>query len=67
MEVRIRFSDQELEELSEEMYRMQLAVELKLLKMQIKVRGLNLDITFSMKVDEIQKALDSERKIGKYL
>ena len=67
MEVRIRFSDQELEELSEEMYRMQLAVELKLLKMQLKVRGLILDVTFSMKVDEIQKALDSERKIGNSL
>lgn len=67
MEVRARFSDQELEELSEEMYRTQLAVELKLLKMELKVRGINLDVTFSMKVDEIQKALDSERKIGNSL
>ena len=67
MEVRIRFSEQELEELSEEMYRMKLAVELKLLKMQMKFRGLNLDITFSKKVDEIQKALDSKRKIGNSL
>lgn len=67
MEVRARFSDQELEELSEEMYRTQLAVELKLLKMQLKVRGIILDATFSMMIDEMQGALDSERKIGNFL
>ena len=67
MKFRIRFGDQELEELSEELYRTQLAVELKLLKMQLKVRGIKLDVTFSLKVDEIQNALDSERKIGNSL
>lgn len=67
MELRDRFSDQELEELSEEMYRTKLAVDFKLLKMQLQIRSINLGVTHSMKVGEMQKALDSERKIGKSL
>lgn len=64
MERRVRFSDQELEELSEEMYRTQLAVDLKLLKMQLEIRGVRMDVTHSIKVDRVQKALDSEKAIG---
>ena len=64
MEMRVRFSDQELEELSEEMYRTELAVNLKLLKMQLEIRGVKMDVTHSMKVDRVQKALDSGKAIG---
>ena len=65
MNVRARFSDQELEELKEEMYRTQLAVDLKILKMQLDVRGHKMNTTDSMIIDLVQKALDSEKKIGK--
>ena len=65
MEIRARFSEQELEELNEEMYRTQLAVDLKLLKMQIKVRGISLDAVYSSSLERIQKRLDSEKAIGK--
>ena len=64
MEIRVRFSDQELEDLREEMYRTQLAVDLKLLKMQLEIRGVKMDVTHSMRVDRVQKALDSEKAIG---
>ena len=65
MKVRARFSDQELEELSEEMYRTQLAVDLKILKMQLDIRGQKLNATDSEKIDHVQRALDSEKVIGK--
>ena len=65
MNTRARFSDQELEELKEEMYRTQLAVDLKILKMQLDVRGHKMDATDSMIIDPVQRALDSEKKIGK--
>ena len=65
VETRARFSDQELEELKEEMYRTQLAVDLKILKMQLDVRGHKMDATDSMIIDPVQRALDSEKKIGK--
>ena len=65
MKVRARFSDQELEELSEEMYRTQLAVDLKILKMQLDIRGHKLNATDSVKIDRVQRALDSEKVIGK--
>lgn len=64
MKMRVRFSEQELEELSEEMYRTQLAVDLKLLKMQLEIRSVKMDVTHSIKVDRVQKALDSEKAIG---
>ena len=65
MKVRARFSDQELDELSEEMYRTQLAVDLKILKMQLDIRGHKLNATDSVKIDHVQRALDSEKVIGK--
>ena len=67
MVVRARFSDQELEELKEEMYRTQLAVDFKILKMQLDIRGTKLDPTDSMKIDRVQRALDLEKVIGKDL
>ena len=66
MGARVRFSDQELEELSEEMYRTQLAVDLKLVRMQLGIRGMALDATHSKNVDDVQRALDSEKAIGKW-
>ena len=65
MQMRTRFSDQELEELSEEMYRTQLAVDLKLLKMQLEIRDVKLDVAHSIRIDRVQQALDSEKPIGK--
>ena len=65
MRTRVRFSDQELEELKEEMYRTQLAVDLKILKMQLDIRGHKLNPTDSVKIDHVQRALDSEKVIGK--
>ena len=65
MKVRARFSDQELEELKEEMYRTQLAVDLKILKMQLDIRCHKLNATDSVKIDHVQRALDSEKVIGK--
>ncbi|KAM7449156.1 NFX1-type zinc finger-containing protein 1 [Porites harrisoni] len=65
MKVRARFSDQELEELKEEMYRTQLAVDLKILKMQLDIRGHKLNATDSVKIDHVQRALDSEKVIEK--
>ena len=65
MEMRTRFSDQELEELNEEMYRTQLAVDLKLLKMQIDNRRVILDSLHSSSLLRVQQKLDSEKPIGK--
>ena len=67
MKVRARFSDQELEELKEEMYRTQLAVDFKILKMQLDIRGHKLNTTDSVKIDHVQSALDSEKVIGKWM
>lgn len=65
MEMRNRFSDQELEELNEEMYRTQLAVDLKLLKMQIDNRRVILDSLHSSSLLRVQQKLDSEKPIAK--
>lgn len=65
MEIRARFSDQELEELNEEMYRTRLAVDLKLLQMQIDNRSVVLDSLHSASLQRVQKKLDSEKPIGK--
>lgn len=65
MKVRARFSDQELEELSEEMYRTRLAVDLKLLQMQIDNRSVVLDSLHLASLRRVQQKLDSEKPIGK--
>ena len=67
VETRARFSDQELDELKEEMYRTQLAVDLKILKMQLDIRGHKLNATDSVKIDHVQSALYSEKVIGKWM
>ena len=65
MRFRVRFSDQELEELNEEMYRTQLLIDFRMLKMQLDIRGIKLGSTDSMKVDSVKRALDSEKIVGK--
>ena len=65
MKMRARFSDQELEELNEEMYRTQLAVDLKLLQMQIDNRSVELDSLHSASLKRVQQKLESEKPIGK--
>ena len=65
MRFRARFSDQELEELNEEMYRTQLLIDFTMLKRQLDIRGLKLGVTDTVKVDFVKRALDSENTIGK--
>ena len=65
MRFRARFSDQELEELNEEMYRTQLLIDFRMLKMQLDIRGIKLGVTDTMKVDSVKRALDSEKAVGK--
>ena len=65
MKTRVRFSDQELEELNEEMYRTQLLVDFKMLKMQLNNRGKTLGPTDTTELGYVERALDSEKKIGK--
>ena len=67
MKMRARFSDQELEELNEEMHRTQLAVDLKLLNMQIENQRIVLNTLDSLSLKEVQQKLDSEKPIGKNL
>ena len=65
MKIRVRFSDQELEELKEEMYRTQLLIDFKMLKMQLNNRGKTLELIETVVLDRVERALDSEKKIGK--
>ena len=65
MEYRVRFSDQELEELNDEMHRTQLLIDFRMLKMQLEIRGTKLGTTDAVKVDFVKRALDSENTIGK--
>ena len=65
MKARVRFSDQELEELKEEMYRTQLLIDFKMLKMQLNNRGKTLEPIETVVLDRVERALDSEKKIGK--
>ena len=65
MKTRVRFSDQELEELNEEMYRTQLLIDFKMLKMQLNNRGKTLGPTDTTELVYVERALDSEKKIGK--
>ena len=58
-------SGQELEELNEEMYRTQLLIDFRMLKMQLDIRGIKLGVTDTVKVDFVNEAFDSEKAIGK--
>ena len=63
--LRARFSEQELEELNEEMFRTELLVDYRMLKLQLDSRGIKLGVTDKLKVDNIRQALESEKAIGK--
>ena len=65
MWLRFLFSDQVVEELGEEMYRTQLLIDFKKLKMQLEIRSIKLGITDTVKVNFIKEAFDSENTIGK--
>ncbi len=65
MRYRVRFSDQELEELNEEMHRTQLLVDFRMLKMQLDIRDIKLGVTDTVEVNFVEEALDSEKTIGK--
>jgi len=65
MRSRIQFSYQEREELKEEMFRTKLLIDLRMLKMQLDIRGIQLGDTDAVVVDYIGEVLDSEKKIGK--
>ena len=58
-------SGQELEELNEEMYRTQLLIDFRMLKMQLDIRGIKLGVTDTVKVDFVREAFQSEKRIGK--
>jgi len=65
MRLRVRCSDQEVEELGEEMYRTQLLIDFRMLKTQLDIRGIKLGVTDTVKVDFVKEAFDSEKAIGK--
>ena len=65
MGFRVRFSEQELEELNVEMYRTQLLVDFRLLKMQLDKRSIKLGVTDSVKINSIERTFKSEKAIGK--
>ena len=65
MGCRFRFSEQELEELSEAMYRTQLFVDFRMLKMQLDIRGIRLGVTDTVEINFVEEALDSGKTIGK--
>jgi len=61
----VQFSYQEREELKEEMFRTKLLIDLRMLKMQLDIRGIQLGDTDTVVVDYIGEVLDSEKKIDK--
>ena len=63
--LRVRCSDQVVEELGEEMYRTQLLIDFTMLKTQLDIRGIKLGVTDTVKVDFVKEAFDSGKAIGK--
>ena len=61
----VQFSYQEQEELKEEMFRTKLLIDLRLLKMQLDIRGIKLGGADTLVVDFIDEVLESDEKIGK--
>jgi len=50
---------QELEELNQELYRTQLLIDFRMLKMQLEIRGIKLGVTDTVKLDFVKEAFDS--------
>ena len=67
MEFRVRFSDQEREELNEEMCRTQLLIDFRLLKMQLDIQGVQLRGSDTAEVFFVKEALDLGKAIGKQI
>ena len=67
MEFRVRFSDQEREELNEEMYRTQLLIDFRMLEVQLDIRDIKLGVTDAAEVFLVKEALDSGKAFGKKL
>ena len=65
MEFRVRFSDQEREELNEEMHRTQLLIDFRMLKMQLDIQNVQLGVSDTAEVSFVKEALDSGKAIGK--
>ena len=65
MEFRVRFSEQEREELNEEMCRIQLLIDFRMLKMQLDIRDVQLGVSDTAEVFFVKEALDSGKTIGK--
>ena len=65
MGYRVRFSDQEREELNEEMHRTQLLIDFTMLKMQLVIQDIQLGSTDEREVSFVKEAFDSGKTIGK--
>ena len=63
--LRVQCSNQVVEELGEEMYRTELLIDFRILKMQLDIRGVKLGVTDTVEVGFVQEAFDSENTIGK--
>ena len=67
MEFRVRFSDQEREELNEEMRRTQLLIDFRMLKIRLDIQGVQLGGSDTAEIFFVREALDSGRVIGKQI
>ena len=67
MKPRLRFSEQELEEIDEEMKRTLLLIDFKLLKMHVDTGIVRLSDIHCRKLDSVRLALESEKPIGRRL
>lgn len=65
MEFRVRFSDQEREELNEEMCRTQLLIDFRMLKIQLDIRDIQLGVADTAEVFLVKEALDSGKVIDR--
>ncbi|XP_068677009.1 NFX1-type zinc finger-containing protein 1-like [Montipora foliosa] len=65
MEFRVRFSDQEREELTQEMYRTQLLIDFRMLKMQLDIQDIQLGVTDTAEVFFVKEELDSGKVIDR--
>ena len=59
------FSGQDLEELNEEMFRTQLLINFRMLRMQLDNRSIKLGVMDTVRVIFVKEAFDSEKPIGK--
>jgi len=65
MGYRVRFSDQELEELNEEMHRTQLLIDLTMLEMQLAIQDIQLGVIDDREVSFVKEAFESGKTIDR--